>query len=47
MTERRGIRCTQLMDDTKEKRGYWKLKAEGLNRTLCRTCWRRGTGPVI
>jgi hypothetical protein len=34
MTGRRGRRRKQLLDDLKEKRGYWKLKEEALDRTL-------------
>jgi hypothetical protein len=37
MTERRGRRRKQLLDDLKEKRGYCKLKEEAIDRTLCRT----------
>jgi hypothetical protein len=33
-TGRRGRRRKQLLDDLKEKRGYWKLKEEALDRTL-------------
>jgi hypothetical protein len=29
-----GRRCKQLLDDLKEKRSYWKLKVEALDRTL-------------
>jgi hypothetical protein len=28
MTGRQGRRCKQLLDDLKERRGYWKLKEE-------------------
>jgi hypothetical protein len=34
MTGRRGRRRRQLLDDLKEKRRYWKLKEEALNRTV-------------
>jgi hypothetical protein len=35
-------RSKQLMDDSKEKRVYWKLKEEALDRTVRRTrCGRR------
>jgi hypothetical protein len=44
---RRGRRCKQLLDDLKERRGYWKLKEEALGGTLWRTCFGRGSGPVI
>jgi hypothetical protein len=33
-TGRRGRRCKQLLDDLKDKRRYWKLKEEALDRTL-------------
>jgi len=32
--ERRGRRSEQLLDDLKEKRGYWILKDEALDRTV-------------
>jgi hypothetical protein len=47
MTGRRGSRCKQLLDDFKEKREYWKLKEEALDRTLCRIHFGRGYEPVI
>jgi hypothetical protein len=47
MTERRGRRHKQLLDDLKENRRYWKLKEEVLNRTLWRTRFGRGYGPVV
>jgi hypothetical protein len=34
VTGSRGGRRKQLLDDVKEKRGYWKLKEEALDRTL-------------
>jgi hypothetical protein len=34
MMGRRGRRSKQLLDDLKEKRRYWKLKEEALDRTL-------------
>ena len=37
MTVRRGRRSKQLLDGLKEKRGYWNLKEESLDRTLWRT----------
>jgi hypothetical protein len=42
MTGRRG-----LLDDLKEKKRYWKLKEEALNRNLWRTRFGRGYGPVV
>jgi hypothetical protein len=47
MTGRRGRRCKQLLDDLKEKRRYWELKEEALYRTLWRTRFGRGYGPVV
>jgi len=35
------------MDDLKEKRGYWKLKAEALDRSVRRTRFARDYGPVV
>jgi hypothetical protein len=37
MTGRLGRRRKQVLDDLKEKRKYWKLKEEALDRTLWRT----------
>jgi hypothetical protein len=34
------------MDDLKENRGYWKLKREALDHTLCGTCFGKNYGPV-
>jgi hypothetical protein len=47
MTGRRGRRRKQLLDDLKEKRRYWKLKEETLDRSLWRTHFGRGYGPVV
>jgi hypothetical protein len=47
MTGRRGRRRKQLLDDLKEKIGYWKLKEEALDRTQWRTRFGRGYGPVV
>ena len=46
MTGRRGRR-KQLLDDLKEKRRYWKLKEEVLDRILWRNRFGRGYGPVV
>jgi hypothetical protein len=43
----RGRRCKRLLDDLKETREYWKLKEEALDRTLWRTRFGRGYGPVV
>jgi hypothetical protein len=45
--ERRGSKRKQLLDDLKEKRRYWKLKEEALDRTQWRTRFGRGYGPII
>jgi hypothetical protein len=47
MTRRRGRRCKQLLDDVKEKRRYWTLKEEALDRTVWGTRVGRGYGPVL
>jgi len=46
MTGRRK-RSKQLMDKLKEMREYWKLKEEALDRTVWRTRFGRGCGPVV
>ena len=43
----RGRRRKQLLDDLKEKRGFWKLKEEALYLTLWRTRFGGGYGPVV
>ena len=47
VTRRLGRRRMQLLGDVKEKRGYWKLKEETLDRTEWRTRFGRGCGPVV
>jgi hypothetical protein len=47
MTGRQGRRRKQLLDDLKEKKRYWKLKEEALDRTLWRTRFGGGYGPVV
>jgi len=47
VTGGRERRCKKLLDDLKEKRGYWKLKQETLDRTVWRTGFGRGCGPVV
>ena len=43
MTGRQGRRRKQLLDDLKEKIGYWKLKEEALARSAWRIrCGRAG-----
>jgi hypothetical protein len=47
MTGRRERRRKQLLDRLKEKRIYWKLKEEAIDRTLLRTRFGRSYRPVI
>jgi len=47
VTERRGIRSKQLLDDRKETRGYWTLNEEALDHTVWRTHSWRGCGTVV
>jgi hypothetical protein len=47
MMGRRGRRRKQPLDDLKEKRRYCKLKEEALDRTLWRSHFGRGYGPVV
>jgi hypothetical protein len=47
VTIRRGRRRKQLLNDLKETTRYCKLKEEALDRTLWRTRFGRGYGPVI
>jgi hypothetical protein len=47
VTGRRRRRRKHLLNYLKEKRGHWKLKEEALDRTLWRTRFGRGYGPVV
>ena len=47
VTEGQGRRHKQLLDDLQETKGYGKFKEEALDRTLWRTRFERGYGPVI
>jgi hypothetical protein len=47
VTGRRGRRRKQLLDDTKEMRGYWKLKEEALDGSVGRTRFERDCGSVV
>jgi hypothetical protein len=47
MTGRRGRRRKQLLDDLKEKRRYWKLKEEAVDRILWRTHFERDYGSGV
>ena len=44
---RRRRRSRKLLDDHKERSGYWKLKQEAVNRSLWRRRFERGYGPVV
>ena len=46
-TARGGTRLKHLLDDHKEKRGYWKMKEEAPARAVWRTWFGRGYGPVV
>jgi hypothetical protein len=41
-----GEGCKQLLDNLKEKRGYWNVKEEALDRILLRTGFGKDYGPV-
>jgi hypothetical protein len=47
VTGRRGRRRKKLLEDRKKKRGYWKLKEEALDLTVCRTRFERGYGLAV
>jgi hypothetical protein len=47
VTGRRGRRCRKLLDDLKERRGYYHLKEEALDRTMWKARFGRGFGPVV
>ena len=47
VTRRRGRRRKKLLDDLKDRRGYWQLKEEALDRTIWRNRFGRGFGPVV
>jgi len=40
-------RWKQLLDNLKEKRGYWKLKAEALDHSVWRTQFGQGYGLLV
>ena len=46
VTRRRGRRRKKLLDDLKDRRGYFHLK-EALDRTMWRNRFGRGFGPVV
>jgi hypothetical protein len=47
VTGRRERRRRKLLDGFKERRGYCHLKEEALDRTVWRTGFGRGFGPVV
>jgi hypothetical protein len=47
VTGRRGRKRRKLLDDLEERRGYSHLKEEALDRTMWRTRFGRGLGPVV
>jgi hypothetical protein len=47
VTGRQGRRHKKLLDDIKERRGYFHLKKETLDRTMWRARFGRGFGPVV
>jgi hypothetical protein len=47
VTGRQGRRCSKLVDDPKERRGYSHLKEEALDSTMWRARFGRGFGPVV
>jgi hypothetical protein len=47
VTGRQGRRRRKLLDDLKERRGYFHLKKEALDRTMWRARFGRGFGPVV
>jgi hypothetical protein len=46
-TERQGRRRNQLLDDLKEKRGYWKLKKKAFDCCFWRNRFGRDYGAVV
>ena len=44
---RREKRSKQLLNGLKEKTGYWQLKQEVLDCSLCTASFGRGYGPVV
>ena len=47
VTRKRGRRRKKLLDDLKDRRGYYHLKEEALDRTMWRNRFVRGAGPVV
>ena len=47
VTRRRGRRRKKLLDDLKDRRGYYHLKEEALDGPMWRNRFGRGFGPVV
>jgi hypothetical protein len=47
VTRRRGRRRKKLLDDLKDRRGYWRLNEEALDRAMWRNHFGGGFGPVV
>jgi hypothetical protein len=47
VTGRQGRSRRKLLDDLQERRGYFHLKEEALDRTIWRARFGRGIGPVV
>ena len=47
VTRRRGRWLKKLLDDLKDRRGYCQSKEEALDRTVWRSRFGRGFGPVV
>ena len=47
VTRRRGRKRKKLLDDLKDRGGYFQLKEEALDRTMWRNHFGRGFGPVV
>ena len=47
VTGRRGSRRKELLDDLKERRGYWKFEAVALVRIVWGTFFGRGCGSIV
>jgi hypothetical protein len=47
VTGRQGRRRRKLLDDLKERRGYYHLKEEALYHNMWRARFGRGFGPVV
>jgi len=47
VTGRQGRRRRKLLDYLKERRGYFHLKEEALDRTMWRARFGRAFGPVV